>query len=261
MEDLIARALRSDMKIRTFVLLSAVMIVAGCVAVGDNPNRKITPPVASPDVRMLAGAVLPAIYRGDLPCADCAGIRYQLDVRADRVFFLRTTYLGKGSGEGETFDDIGTWNMTPDAQNVVLHGSGEPVMFSIENSETLRKLGSGGKPIESALNYELKRNASYRPLEPRGPMRGMYSYMADAAVFRECRTQIKMPVAPSTETGALEKAYLAVRKLPGEELLVSLNGQIAMQAGPDGGAERPTLVVEHLTKVWSGASCATNVAE
>ena len=102
------------------------MIVAGCVAVGDNPNRKITPPVASPDVRMLAGAVLPAIYRGDLPCADCAGIRYQLDVRADRVFFLRTTYLGKGSGEGETFDDIGTWNMAPDAQNVILRGVVSP---------------------------------------------------------------------------------------------------------------------------------------
>ncbi len=249
------------MKIRTWVSLSAAMIAVGCVSVGDNPNRKISPPAASPDVRMLAGAVLPAIYRGDLPCADCAGIRYQLDVRADRVFFLRTAYLGKGSGEGETFDDIGTWTLTPDAQSVVLHGRGEPVMFSIENSETLRKLDSKGKPIESALNYELKRNASYRPLEPRGPMRGMYSYMADAAVFRECRTQIKMPVAPSAQTAALEKAYLGVRKVPGEELLVSLDGQIAMQAGPDGGVERPTLIVEHLTKVWSGASCATNVAE
>ncbi len=249
------------MKARTWVSLTAAVIVGGCVSVGDNPNRKITPPAASPDVRMLAGAVLPAIYRGDLPCADCAGIRYQLDVRADRVFFLRTTYLGKGSGEGETFDDIGTWTLTPDAQSVVLRGGREPVMFSIENSETLRKLSSDGKQIDSSLNYELKRNASYRPLEPRGPMRGMYSYMADAAVFRECRTQIKMPVAPSPETAALEKAYLGVRKVPGEELLVSLDGQIAMQPAADGAAARPTLVVEHLTKVWSGASCATNVAE
>ena len=249
------------MKTWTSIWLSVVMIVAGCVSVGDNPNRKITPPAASPDVRMLAGAVLPAIYRGDLPCGDCAGIRYQLDIRADRVFFLRTTYLGKGSGVGETFDDIGTWTLAPDAQSVILRGAREPVMLSIENSETLRKLGNDGKPIDSALNYELKRNASYRPLEPRVPMRGMYSYMADAAVFRECRTQIKMPVAPSAETAALERAYLGVRKVPGEELLVSLNGQIVMQPGADGGAERPTLIVEHLTKVWSGASCETNVAE
>ena len=249
------------MKTWTSVGLSVVMIAAGCVSVGDNPNRKITPPAASPDVRMLAGAVLPAIYRGDLPCADCAGIRYQLDVRADRVFFLRTTYLGKGSGEGESFDDIGTWSMAPDAQSVILRGAREPLMFSIENSETLRKLGSDGKPIDSALNYELKRNASYRSLEPRGSMRGMYSYTADSAVFRECRTQIKMLVAPSAETAALERAYVGVRKVPGEELLVSLDGQIAMRAGADSGAARPTLIVEHLTKVWSGASCETNVAE
>ena len=249
------------MKTWTSVWLSVLMIAAGCVSVGDNPNRKITPPAASPDVRMLAGAVLPAIYRGDLPCSDCAGIRYQLDIRADRVFFLRTTYLGKGSGEGETFDDIGTWTLAPDAQSVILRGAREPVMLSIENSETLRKLGNDGKPIESALNYELKRNASYRPLEPSGSMRGMYSYTADSAVFRECRTQIKMPVAPSAETAALERAYVGVRKVPGEELLVSLDGQIAMRAGADGGAARPTLIVEHLTKVWSGASCETNVAE
>jgi uncharacterized lipoprotein NlpE involved in copper resistance len=89
----------------------------------------------------------------------------------------------------------------------------------------------------------------------------MYSYTADSAVFRECRTQIKMPVAPAAQTAALEQAYLAVRKVPGEELLVSLDGQIAMRAGADGGAARPTLIVEHLTKVWSGASCETNVAE
>jgi copper homeostasis protein (lipoprotein) len=249
------------MKTWTGVALGAVLIVAGCVSVGDNPNRKITPPAASPDVRMLAGAVLPAIYRGDLPCADCAGIRYQVDIRADRVFFLRTTYLGKGPGEGESFDDIGTWTLAPDAQSVILRGAREPVTFSIENSETLRKLGTDGKPIDSALNYELKRNASYRPLEPRLPMRGMYNYMADAAVFRECRTQIKMPVAPTQETAALQQAYLGVRKVPGEELLVSLDGQIAMRPGANGGAARPTLVVEHLTKVWSGASCETSVAE
>jgi copper homeostasis protein (lipoprotein) len=249
------------MKTWTRVALSGVMILSGCVSVGDNPNRKVTPPAASPDVRMLAGAVLPAIYRGDLPCADCAGIRYQLDIRADRVFFLRTTYLGKGTGEGETVDDIGTWTLAPDAQSVILRGSREPLRFSIDNSETLHMVDKDGKPIDSSLNYELKRNASYRPLEPHVSMRGMYNYLDNTAVFRECRTQIQMAVAPSAQTQALQRAYLEVRKVPGEELLVTLDGQIAMQPAGDGGTARPTLVVEQLRKVWSGASCETNVAE
>jgi copper homeostasis protein (lipoprotein) len=249
------------MKWSAFIAGSGLLIAtAGCVSVGDNPNRKITPPVASPDVRMLAGAILPAIYQGDLPCADCSAMRYTLDVRADRVFFLRTTYVGKGPGAGASIDDIGTWSLTPDAQSVVLKGGGdERIMFSIENSETLRKLDTSGKPIDSALNYELKRNASYRPLEPRVSMRGMYTYVADAASFRECRTQLTMPVAPSADSAALERTYLATRKVPGEELLVSVDGQVANRAGADGGAPRPTLVVEHLTKVWSGASCETSV--
>ena len=38
---------------------------------------------------------LPAFYTGMLPCADCEGIRYELQLRADQVFFARMTYLGK----------------------------------------------------------------------------------------------------------------------------------------------------------------------
>ena len=38
---------------------------------------------------------LPALYTGSLPCADCEGIRYELDLRRDQVFFARMTYLGK----------------------------------------------------------------------------------------------------------------------------------------------------------------------
>lgn len=250
------------MRSGAFVGYAAVLALAGCASVGDNPNRKVAPPVASPDVRMLAGAVLPAIYQGTLPCADCAGIRYVLDLRADRVFFLRTTYLGKGAGDGESFDDIGTWRAAADAQSITLNGNrGAPLMFSIENTETLRKLDSAGKPIASTLSDELKRNASYKPLEPRVPMRGMYAYMADAGIFRECTTQLKLPVAQVAENAVLERTYLGARKEPGQELLVSLEGQIAMRPNADTGMPVPTLVVERLIKVLQGADCGTDLEE
>jgi len=49
---------------------------------------------------------LPATFTGVLPCADCPGIEYHLDLFADRAYSLRTTYQGK---QKEQFDDIGAW--------------------------------------------------------------------------------------------------------------------------------------------------------
>ncbi len=230
--------------------------VTGCVGITQDPTVKPAPPAASPSVRMMADAVLPALYQGDLPCADCAGIRYSLDVRADRVFFLRQSYLGKGAGEGESFDDIGTWTLSPDANTVILRGGREaPVMFSIENTETLRKLDTEGNPITSTLNYELKRNASYKPLEPRVQMRGMYSYMADAGLFRECITQLKLPVTQTGDNAALERAYTGARQQPGQEVLVNLEGRIAMQPRMEGSGQQQSVIVERFIAASPGESC------
>jgi hypothetical protein len=45
----------------------------------------------------------PATFSDVLPCADCAGIRYTLNLEPGNVLYLRQTYLGKGEGEGESF--------------------------------------------------------------------------------------------------------------------------------------------------------------
>jgi copper homeostasis protein (lipoprotein) len=49
---------------------------------------------------------LPASFIGELPCADCPGIRYQVNLFPDRAFFSRMTYLGRG--DDANFDDIGS---------------------------------------------------------------------------------------------------------------------------------------------------------
>jgi heat shock protein HslJ len=234
------------------------MLLAGCVDIPTQAEIQAKPPAASPAARMLAGAMLPALYEGVLPCADCAGIRYSLDIRADRVFFLRQTYLGKHDAAEESFDDIGVWSASPDAQAIILKGSREAaIQFSIENPETLRKLDLEGKPIVSTLNYEIRRNASYRPLEPRVLMRGMYSYMADAGWFRECTTQLSLPVAQAEDNAALESAYARERKEPNEQLLVILNGRIAMQPRMEGDGMQQTLIVERFISVAPGQACET----
>lgn len=234
------------------------LFAGACVVVppsqmgGQNPQK----PGQSAVVNMMAGSLLPALYSGDLPCADCVGIRYALDLRPDNVFFLRRTYLGKGNGEGESFDDIGRWSLTTDARTLILKGGrGAMPGFYIENSETLSLLDQSGQPMKSNLNYLLKRVPSYAPLEPRVAMRGMYSYMADAGRFRECLTQLNLPVEQSADNRALESAYGSAPHDPGQPVLASLEGQIALRPKMEGDGKQETLVVNRFDKVAAGESC------
>ena len=242
---------------RHVAIASTALLVTGCFGVTQDSTVKPAPPAGSPDVRMMADAMLPALYEGVLPCADCKGIRYSLDIRHDRVYYLRTTYLGKGAGEGDSLYDIGAWSISPDANKLILRGGREaPLMFSIENPETLRQLDTAGNPIDSTLNYEIRRNASYKPLEPRVVMRGVYSYMADAGQFRECLTQVKFPVAQLADNAALERAYSGARNQPGQEVLAQVDGRIALQPPMEGTGLRETLVVERFIAVMPGETCS-----
>ena len=61
---------------------------------------------------------LPASFEGELPCADCPGIFYHLDLFEDQMFFLRTTYLGRGTGA--VLDTVGSWEATDDQGRLTL---------------------------------------------------------------------------------------------------------------------------------------------
>ena len=105
-------------------------------------------PSASPKVP--SGFRLPATFVGNLPCADCAGIRYHLNLWPDGLFFLRTTYLNKpvAAGETNTFDEIGLWSFSADRRKLNVRGSRSPrESFTVVRSDLLRKLDQKGRPI------------------------------------------------------------------------------------------------------------------
>jgi len=198
---------------------------------------------------------LPASFIGELPCAACPGVRYHVNLYPDRVFFLRTTHIGRG--DDAVLDDIGSWVVSSDRAMLLLKGAREaPEMFAIRDHETLRKLDIEGHEITSPLNYDLRRTKSVEPLEPRIAMRGMYRYFADAGLFTECLTRRRWPVAQEKDNAALESAYVKARLTPGEELLVNLEGQIAMRPKMEGKGDQPNLVVERFIGVSPGEKCA-----
>src|SRR4030095_6524245 len=168
-------------------------------------------------------SALPASFAGDLPCADCEAMRYHLDLFPDGAYFRRIVYLGK---LGRGVDSVGKWQLSPDGRTVTLTGD-----ESVERRDdtTIRKLARSGNPIESTLNYDLTRQATFAPIEPELSLRGTYVYVADAGIFTECNTGIRMPVAREAANPMLEAAYARVRPSPGAPAFAELDGRIAMR--------------------------------
>ncbi|WP_205416135.1 copper resistance protein NlpE N-terminal domain-containing protein, partial [Klebsiella quasipneumoniae] len=81
----------------------------------------------------------------------------------------------------QTFADYGKWARTAD-KLVLTDSNGEKRYFR-PVGKSLEMLDRSGVPIESKLNYRL--DPVEKPL-PKTPMtlKGSYTYMADAAVFK-----------------------------------------------------------------------------
>ncbi len=99
-------------------------------------------------------------YEGVFPCADCEGIKVELDLNPDKTYELNEEYLGKaGNNETET---KGSFSFDPqDPSIITLDNKAENRKFFVgENFVEAREMKSG-KKIDSNLNYKLvKKSAS-----------------------------------------------------------------------------------------------------
>lgn len=187
---------------------------------------------------------LPKSFVGTLPGASGPGIAWQVDLLADSSFQLRRRYLERDEPD-QAHDDIGRWVIGSDGVSLLLQGGREaPVGFAIEAADRLRLLDTDLQPIESELPYTLE-IAAVPLLEPVLQLQGMYRYMADAAVFDECRTGRRLPVAFVADNLALERAYLEVQRTgdlePGGPVLAQLEGRIGMLPPMEGDGLVPQL--------------------
>jgi heat shock protein HslJ/uncharacterized lipoprotein YbaY len=125
------------------------------------------PAVSSTQETSISG--LPATFVGTLPCADCPGIRYQLNLLADHTFIFRTTYENRNS----SFREDGTWLLANDGKILVLQTQKHTrQQFALLNEQTLRQLDANAKQIESKLNYDLRRAPHFLPIEQPGHTSG-----------------------------------------------------------------------------------------
>lgn len=143
----------------TALLVLMAALLAACSASDQKANGSDT----GADTAL---GKLPAAYQGELPCADCEGIRYHLALFDDKRYTLEMVYLG--TGEQDRFQKQGQWSLNAKSDTLTLDGIDDgPNQWRIISPDTIEMLGMDGKPAVSQLNYKLQRVEPFlsEPLE------------------------------------------------------------------------------------------------
>lgn len=204
------------------------------------------------------GLQLPASFLGVLPCADCPGVKHHLDLWPDGVFHLHRKWLER---EGR-FDDLGRWHYAPSHRALVLSGGTEmPLQFEVIGPTELRLLDLEGRPIDSKLDYSLRSDGNLTPTDLELFFGGELQYMADAALFTECLTGRRYPVAMEGDWIQAERAYLGKTPEPGRPLYTTFEGLLTDRPKMEGEGTERTLVVKRFINVWPGQACPRALAQ
>lgn len=91
-------------------------------------------------------------------------------------------------------------------------------------------------------------------------MRGLYNYMADAAMFMDCVTGMHLPVAQLGDNLALQSAYATTRKGPGAIALATVDGRVSPRAAGQEGLSRNELVVERFVSISPDQQCPASTS-
>ncbi|SDY92710.1 copper homeostasis protein (lipoprotein) [Lysobacter sp. yr284] len=121
------------------------------------PAEAAPAPAAAAAPATFDAAAFAGTFSGTLPCADCSGIDTKLELKADGGYALSESYQGKKDGN---FKGDGTWTAEDNGKRVRLDPnskSDDDRLFDIVSKDEIRMLDTEGKPIESQLDYSLKR--------------------------------------------------------------------------------------------------------
>jgi copper homeostasis protein (lipoprotein) len=198
------------------------------------------------------GLRLPASFVGDLPCADCPGIRTHLDLWPDHAFHARQEYLGRNV----TRDFLGRWRVDPARKALILDGSaGTVLQLAIQGPNKLRLLDRQGKPIVSKLPYELVSDGTLKPTELKLTLGGEMTYFADSPRIVLCATGRNHPLAMEADFLKAQETYRQMAKPPGSPLYVTFEGTIAQRPKMEGEGTETAVVIRRFIDAWPGQTC------
>lgn len=228
---------RLSKKVLTIVAVLSLFTLFGC------NNRNDTQVMASQQAISLKP--MQQSYRGTLPCADCEGIETSLFLEASGTWVMNQHYLGKKT----VFATYGQWARTAD-KLVLTESSGEKHYF-LAKDDSLVMLDTKGNPIHSSLNYTLNALSLTLPTTPM-PMKGEYTYQADASIFTDCGSGQMYPVVSNA---MLEESYLAIRDENTLPVLLQFDAHFSQQPIPDSDKLQSVLVSDGQAQFFPEKNC------
>ncbi len=134
---------------------------------------------------------------------------------------------------------------------------GESLMFINDTHTPVLTRGAGNQVDMMLVRVQGNEPAAESPRQDSAGMalEGMFRYLADAAVFRDCRSGKTFPVAMEADYIRLERAYLETREEPGSELMVRLRGRYLERPTMEGDRNEVQLIIDQVEEVLPGKAC------
>ena len=187
-------------------------------------------------------------FTGTLPCADCPGISYHLNLFRDGRFEVRQEYLERNQVELVK----GIWLLEKRSLHLVNQQQTLPAFHFLSN-QRLAMLGLNNKPIAGNEQYQLQRDAEFKKLDTRQAMLGLYKLTDNQASFTSCRSGETLNVANTQHHLPVMRQYQQDERYRGQAVIATLLGRRGQddQAG--------TLFIDKFEQFWPGAVCPDQV--
>lgn len=85
--------------------------------------------------------------------------------------------------------------------------------------------------------------------------KGYFSYLADAAIFIDCKTNEKYPVAMEADYITAETKYLDIASTPGERILIIVNGEISKRDKIEGNGKINFMIINKFLEILPNQLC------
>ena len=190
-------------------------------------------------------------FEGTLPCVDCPGINYQINLYRDGRFEVRKELLERGQVQLIT----GTWLLDKRTLHLVNQQVSLPV-FHFRSNRQLVMTDLAGQPILNSDAYQLNRLDTLKKIDQRQPMLGMYQLRNNQAIFTQCQSGESLPIANTQNHLPMMRLYQQDPRFTNQAVIATLVGRKAAdQNGTD------TLYVDKFEQFWPNASCPDQFAQ
>ena len=168
MNGIAAKAVQSSMKkANTSIYIGLLLwVTAACTTEPVTNTSGISLPTEPVDVTV-GGGLLPnsmpfnivGTWHGIIPCIDCPGIVYDLNLREDNTFEEIRVYQNRDTGSDKR---VGTWRITDEGVLELSNQNAERTRFDLSTAGELKMLDESGIPIETPIAdmYRLRRDTA-----------------------------------------------------------------------------------------------------